>query len=73
MWEVGHLGGNVSGNFFGKGRHLQKESSGGVEGLAGTTMQLVAVLCSTAVVSPETWAWVFGIRRALGGVGGTLA
>lgn len=32
MWEVGHLGGNVSGSFFGKGCPLQKETSGGVEG-----------------------------------------
>ena len=73
MWEVGHLGGNVSGNFFGKGCRLQKENSGGVEGLAVTTVQLMATLCSTAVVSPEMRAWVFRIQRAVGGVGGSLA
>lgn len=57
----------MSGSFFGKGCHLQKEASGGVEGLAVTTVERVATLCSTAVISPEVGAWVLSIQRAVGG------
>ena len=36
VWEVGQRGGTTSGSFFGKGCHLQKETSRGDEGLAVT-------------------------------------
>lgn len=57
----------MSGSFFGKGWHLQKETSGGVEGFAVTTVQLVATLCSAAVVGPQMWARLFRIQRAVSG------
>lgn len=63
MCEVGSLGGNVSGRFFGKGCHLQKETSGEIEGLAVTVVQVVAALCNTAIFRPEIWAGVFKIPR----------
>lgn len=63
MCKVGSLGGSMSGRFFGKGCHLQKETSGEIEGLAVTVVQLVAALCNTAIFRPETWAGVFKIPR----------
>lgn len=49
---------------------ILKETSGEIEGLAVTVIQLVAALCSTAVFRPET-VWGFqnpkGLRVALVG------